>query len=333
MLGRQVVVILLCTLPAISTAGEIEPIGSVQFQGTIEESADISGVARVGDLLVIGSDETTSFQVLKPHGAGAFKADPPIVLIDVEEDEDDAEMDIEGIAFDGEHVYVVGSHSMARQKFKDDKSREKNLERMLELTPGKNRGNLIRLKLKADGTLDGEPEQISLREAFNNDDLFKPFTRIASKENGLDIEGIAVAEGRVYLGCRGPVFRENWTPIVSVDFDEPNELELFLVPLGGLGIRDLARVDSGFLILAGPVGDGPGRAQLSWWNGEDCMPDKGKEKGKVILLGEIEPSVPDAKAEGLAVMEKNGSRFDVLVLYDSAPNGAPEVFRIDVPQQ
>jgi hypothetical protein len=78
--------------------------------------------------------------------------------------------------------------------------------------------------------------------------------------------------------------------------------------LGGRGIRDLTAVSDGFLLLAGPVGDGSDFYQLYHWNGRDVLPGsnvKDDEQGKLQLLGEITPP-SEGKVEGVAVPEEQG---------------------------
>jgi len=134
------------------------------------------------------------------------------------------------------------------------------------------------------------------------------------KENGVDIEGIVVRDGKVYLGFRGPVLRGNYVPVVSFEFEEPDEYELMFIELGGRGVRDLAATDDGFLLLAGPVGDGDGSYQLHWWNGEDCIPGGGSPGGETKLLGKIDAD--GGKPEGIAVSAEDDDRWEILLVSD-----------------
>jgi Protein of unknown function (DUF3616) len=99
--------------------------------------------------------------------------------------------------------------------------------------------------------------------------------------------------------------------------------------LNRLGFRDITRVENGFLILAGPVGDGPGSFQIYFWDGEDCLPGVravGKI-GRIEYLGVI-PTDEGAKAEGLTVLKESSSNYEVAVVYDGLKNGSPTLFRI-----
>jgi len=139
----------------------------------------------------------------------------------------------------------------------------------------------------------------------------KTFSEIPSKENGVDIEGIAAKGDFLYLGFRGPAFRENWVPVMKLEFEDPEDYELLYVDLGGRGIRDITSVSDGFLLIAGPIGDGSASYQLYHWDGKDMIPGKDhnpEDLGKLTLLGEIAPPVSTepparAKAEGIVLAQ------------------------------
>ena len=181
---------------------------------------------------------------------------------------------------------------------------------------------LYRVKLDDNGQVASE-ENLSLQERIQGDEILKPFCQIPSKENGVDIEGVAVKDGKVYLGFREPVLRGNYVPILSLEYKEPDDYELNFVELGGRGVRDLAATDEGFLILAGPVGDGDGSYQLHWWNGEDCIPGDGSPGGETTLLGEIDAG--GAKPEGVAVVSEDDDRWEILLVRDGSTGATRHV--------
>jgi hypothetical protein len=85
----------------------------------------------------------------------------------------------------------------------------------------------------------------------------------------------------------------------------------------------------GFLILAGPVGDGPGLYQVYFWDGEDCLSGvraSGKI-GRIEFLGVI-PTDEDAKAEGLTLLKESSSGYEVAIVFDGLKNGSPTLFGI-----
>jgi hypothetical protein len=69
----------------------------------------------------------------------------------------------------------------------------------------------------------------------------------------------------------------------------------------------------GFLILTGPVGDGPGSYQLYHWDGKDILPGS-DHVGQVSLLCEIRPP-REGKAEGIVVLEETDTWYDLIIVY------------------
>ncbi len=319
--------------------GLFDSTGKLQFDGEIIAPTQISGIAVADKYLIIGADEGVAIQLLMgSNDSNRYTAVDPIPLIDVD-DGDDTEIDIEGIARSGNSYVVLGSHSRQRATVDPndpnslDREYEKNRDR-LEATEAKQRRNSIfRLSLDPDsGQLASEIERTSLDEFLAENETLAPFSQIASKENGIDFEGIVIDGDRLLVGCRGPVLRLGHVPILKFSFDSPADVELLYVNLDGLGVRDMARVDDGFLIVAGPVGDVPHRYRLYHWDGRDCLPgtDRDTPQGLTTLLGTI-PTAIGLEAEGIAVMEENDDAYKVLIVYDSAPGGNPTLFRVAKP--
>lgn len=129
------------------------------------------------------------------------------------------EMDLEGIAVDGQTVFVLGSHSSRRKKVDAEKAYAKNRAALMSSPEAQpSRGILIRFELDAAGKA-GSIQRTSLRSFLNVTEPFKSFGAIASKENGIDAEGVAVLDQRLFIGFRGPVLRGNFTPILRCQSD------------------------------------------------------------------------------------------------------------------
>jgi hypothetical protein len=240
------------------------------------------------------------------------------------------EVDLEGLAGQGDVLYAVGSHSLARKQPDADKSYQKNRLRIMEVNEDANRDQLFRLKLDAEGQL-AKKDSINLRPLVLQHSLLRPFARLPSKENGIDIEGVAADNGTLYFGFRGPVLRGNYVPIVALEYDRPDDYRLLFVDLAGRGIRDLAAVAGGLLVLAGPVGDGDGSHELYFWNKLDCVPGDGSPQGKVTRVGTIR-STDTAKPEGIAIVEESHGIVRFLLLCDGAPEPSVERLRISIPR-
>jgi hypothetical protein len=242
------------------------------------------------------------------------------------------EMDLEGIAVDAQTVFVLSSHSARRKKTDKDKAYEKNRAALMsspEAQPA--RDVLLRFELDAAGKA-GPIERTSLRGFLDATEPFKSFDSIASKENGIDAEGLAVWDQKLYIGFRGPVLRGNFTPILRCRFGSPiAEPEVLFVNLGGRGARDLAGVNGGLLILAGPVWDGPGSYQLYLWDGRDGVPGKDaptSANSELRLIGDLPIPGSDAgghkisaKPEGLAVIKESSHDWEILIVFDGLKDG------------
>jgi hypothetical protein len=117
---------------------------------------------------------------------------------------------------------------------------------------------------------------------------------------------------------------------VVLAYEHPSEHDLLFVDLRGDGVRDIARVSDGFLILSGPVGDRVSPHHICWWNGRDCVVGEGSPGGRVECLAEV-PAPSKAKPEGLAVLREREESYDVVIMYDSADRGALTRYRLEKP--
>lgn len=327
---------------------KIEELGHVRFQGMLGNK-NVSGVTFWNERALVVADEITDrgnvVQGFEKDG-GHFLAlpnavtvlDPPGTVVT-----EDDEMDLEGIAVQGQTVYVLGSHSAKRKKVKPEKKYLKNRAALMsrpDVQP--KRDVLLRFELDSDGKA-GPIERTSLRGFLDSTEPFQSFGATAGKENGIDVEGLAVWKKDLYIGFRGPVLRGNFTPILRCRFGVPIvEHELLFVNLGGRGVRDLAQVEDGLLILAGPVGDGPGSYQLYLWDGRDGVPGEGAPTSAtdpgLHLIGDLPTpsSSPGdnnspAKAEGMALVQDANQHWEILVVFDGLKDGHATRFRVEKP--
>ncbi len=298
----------------------LSPTGTIQFVGGVHAGQDISAIARFGDDLIIGADEPTDkgrrnlIQFLSRQESDVYRVSRNITI------SKGGEMDIEDIACDGESIFVIGSHAALRRLLKETSTVDKNRKRLEKIESEPSRDRLVRLRVDEYGEPHGLTS-ISLRKALRGQKILKPFTAIPSKENGVDIEGLAVRDGWLYAGFRGPVLRNNYVPVMRFRFDiDDLDEELLFVQFDGLGIRAMTEVADGFLIVAGPVGDGPGAYRLFFWNGQDGIPGRDVTEPHVPVrrLARLELPRPEAKAEGIALTSETPDAWEVLVVYDNA---------------
>lgn len=321
---------MLLLLAAAPPSGKLVRLHEAPFAGEIQNSTQLSALARVGPYLLTAADEGAHVVVLQPEGAGYRVHGPGVPL----PQRGGAEIDLEALAAEGDVVYALGSHSWKRLRLKSAASAPANASALGPAAPEPSRDRLFRFRLNQNGE-GRELEESSLRDLVEKHPLLKAFAHIPGKENGVDFEGIAVRNGRLYVGCRGPLLRDNWSPILSFRF-EPGQIkkaDTLFVKLGGLGVRDMAAVKDGFLIVAGPVGSGPGGSHLYLWNGRDCMPGvdpQAQPEGRCEHLAEI-PCPRGGKAEGLLPLEEAADHLDLLIVYDGVPGGGATVFRLMLP--
>jgi hypothetical protein len=128
------------------------------------------------------------------------------------------------------------------------------------------------------------------------------------------------------------VVREGHVPVLRLSFDDPADYELRFLQLGGRGIRSLARVDRGFLVLARPEHDRPDDNVIYFWNGLDHITLDGGSPGRVEQLTRID-APRGGTPEAICVAAKHDTSYEILVLYDGIPQGHPLRMRIPHPGQ
>ena len=252
--------------------------------------------------LWLGGDEGTSIDRLTRTDDGAFDRHTRFDLASVLQLPGGAEeIDIEGMDVDGGYLWLIGSHSLKRKKAEPDKPAAENIKRLAAVSADGNRYMLARVPIDSSGTpvkkdgrstvarLQGNAQGNLLTEALSKDQHIGRFVQralpdgtmegIPSKDNGLDVEGLAVSGNRVFLGLRGPVLR-GWAVVIELQVADSTG-ELTLDPLGssgallrrhflqldGLGVRDLVIHGDDLLVLAGPSMDLDGPVFIYRWPG------------------------------------------------------------------
>ncbi|HEX8348271.1 MAG TPA: DUF3616 domain-containing protein [Actinoplanes sp.] len=314
---------------------------------------NLSAIRTDGRVLWLAGDETATVERLvadDPHeptryaGATTFRLADLVTLPGADADE---EADIEGLARTGHFLWAVGSHSLRRKQIKARHDGARAIKRLARVEKQDNRQILVRLPVAdVDGlpvpvrelVVDGVPHHAAiltgsgeLRHLLRDDPHLAPFLSIPGKDNGLDIEGIAVHGDRLYLGMRGPVLR-GWAFVLElrpyVDPDRPDRLRLrafddgvpyrkHVLDLDGLGVRDLTPAGDDLLVLAGPTMSLDGPVRIYRWHGAHRLEAPEVVRGD-MLTREVELTYGegDDHAEGLSVL---GAAADgrVLVVYDS----------------
>lgn len=319
----------------------------------------LSVALRIDHMLWVANDETTSLERLsiKPAAPGeevicdAHKTFPLMEYLNLPVADPDEEIDIEGLAYDQDYLWLVGSHSLKRKKAEPDKPAEKNIKRLSTIVPDGNRFLLARIPVErqhdsqelarvvaADGRtaaqLRGNTLGNDLMREIAKDDQLREFLRIPGKDNGFDIEGLAVIGSRLFLGLRGPVLR-GWAVLLEIEpeLDSGSTDTLVLKRIGpdgrsyrkhffslhGLGVRDLCVSGKNLLILAGPTMDLDGPVTVFRWRGGFPA-----EAESVVFTEQLETAlqVPfgqgDDHAEGMCLFDVGTEGEEVvLIVYDA----------------
>jgi hypothetical protein len=171
-----------------------------------------------------------------------------------------------------------------------------------------------------------------LMQALAHDNHLKDFLKIPGKDNGFDIEGLAVAGDRIFIGLRGPVLR-GWAMVLEVAVQDTHAGYFDLKPIGpkgapylkhflhleGMGIRELAISGQDILVLAGPSMDLDGTIALYRWPQvlRQAPTETITHRKELERLFEIPhgfgTTTGQDKAEGLALFDTR----HVVVVFDS----------------
>ena len=250
---------------------------------------NLSGAAFTGDWLWVAGDEACGLGRLRRLDAvgretlrfGDVRDFPLADLLDLPGAADE-EADLEGMAVADGYLWVVGSHGLKRKNAKPDRDHADNAKRLAKVALDGNRRLLACLPIEPDANgepclvrraqdgrralrLKGDSQANLLTRALADDPHFGPFMAIPGKDNGFDIEGLAVDGRRLLLGLRGPVLR-GWSALLEIAVEARGD-QLHLAPLDdsgtllrkhflqldGLGVRDLHFSGDDLYILAGPT--------------------------------------------------------------------------------
>lgn len=322
----------------------------------------LSVALQIGDTLWVANDESVSLERLSLEGQRSAyrhaRRHKQFLLADYlrlpapeTAGEPPGEIDIEGLDQAGGYLWLVGSHSLKRPlPSPDAKDAHK---RLATLSADGNRYLLARVPVVDDdgspglakkvrrkgdtrtaAQLRGNAKGNDLTRGLRGDKHLGPFLQIPGKDNGFDIEGLAVAGRRVFLGLRGPVLR-GWAVILEVeprpDSKRASVLTLkpigpsgrsyrkHLLDLGGLGVRDLCVQGDDLLILAGPTMalDGPVRV-LRWRGGAKPEAQSAVTATQLERVLELPYGQGVDHAEGICLFAREGAAPSLLVVYDSA---------------
>ncbi|MBY5735467.1 DUF3616 domain-containing protein [Rhizobium leguminosarum] len=251
------------------------------------------------------------------------------------------EIDAEGVTYVSaakqggiSYLYLTGSHGLSRQgamqpsrflvfRFPVDPSTGLPTFQFGDMDPG---AEIMRTR--------------HLRQTISSTEVIAPFAEQRLDRNGVTIEGIAIKTNEALFGLRSPCIDKNAfvlrVPLGELFGDTPPSAKATKIELGdNVGIRDLAGVEGGVLILAGRSDDDRGdnmfpcgeyRASpkvwpsLWFWSGRDQDPPK--------PLGMLPGTQAGDSAETLIVLEESHDGYRTLVMFDGVENGGPVEFSV-----
>ena len=262
----------------------------------------------------------------------------------------DGEMDIEGLAVYGDHLWIVGSHAPARKQPKegDDDARHWPAWRRCAMIRTGTSSAVSLMEPTAGGPADlAKGRTCRCTRARDGCWIFWrtiPISRFPypAKENGLDVEGLAaVGEGASFSACAGRCCAagrccsscnsENWGPAAS-------SRSRSAPPAGATAGIFSTSPDSAcaswrataddLLLLAGPTMDLDGPVHIYRWSGAVAV--AGDSLVRADELGPPVLSAPYGRgrdhAEGMTLLGGN----ELLVVYD-LPDEATRFDRRDEP--
>jgi hypothetical protein len=257
------------------------------------------------------------------------------------------ELDAEAAATDGAFYYVAGSHSAKR----NDCANNPESRHVIRFRVDPKSGRALR---NFRGTLVDYADTDRLwsimattpqLQAHVGDSMClgteapKDAPQLTGRR-GVNIEGLAVKNGRLFFGFRGPVDDAS-AHILSVSADglfsgKDARPTWVSVNVGkGRAIRDLLAVRDGVLVLAGPDDDEE-NASVGWivsrWDGQETSAPDGQTKTLATLdLSNVKLHSCDhePRPEALAVTaDKPGEPYQALIFSDGMCDGGPLRFTI-----
>lgn len=298
----------------------IKEEGRYSFRGQVAEDQDLSGIACISDRFgLIGADESRDVQVIEISRKDKTLRVRDTVSLAPSGDE----IDIEAIAAEGDSYYIIGSHGISKKQ-------------------GEVQGNRYSLFRLGVDPATGRPtrplslERTNLSDILRADPVLGEYFGKPLQLRGVNIEGLAARNGRLFVGLRGPNLDGN-AFVLEVGANDvfggksQPSYTLHRLQMGpGLGVREIVAVRSGFLLIAGNSASEPSE---KYTQSVDYAQDREflmvAWDGAGAEVHKIGP-IPDVvgKAEAMLVLEEAQDHVTVLVLFDGPRQGRPTIYRL-----
>ena len=300
----------------------IELVDRYSFDVAVAQGKDLSGLAFISDRFgLLGADEARQVQVVEMiRPAKTLRVLETITLL-----RSGSEIDIEAIAADGDYYYIVGSHGAAKASGQQQQNRYRIFRLQVDRATG-----------RPSGPLTASLKTASLVDVLRADPVLGPHFAQPLQRRGINIEGLAARDGRLYVGFRSPNLQGD-AFVMEIRAEDVfggtawPTYTLHRLRLGpGLGIRDLVAARSGFLLIAGNAGSEPSQ---EYADSQDY--DKDREfflfdwdgrSAQAHQIGVIPKTT--GQTEALTILDQTPDSVTVLILFDGPEGGRPTVYRV-----
>jgi hypothetical protein len=315
---------------------DIQFVRTCVWRGDVDEDEDLSGIAcmpeghgaaRSRQRCLVGADEGRKVQVVELSRSGKtleVVADVPLV-------ESGEEIDIEAITTQGHYCYITGSHGLSKKEGEMQPNRFKVFR--LKVDP---RTAMPEGAVEAGTQIPANLKVASLSRILRDDPLLRQYFLKPLQHRGVNIEGLAVKNGKLYIGFRSPNLSGH-AYVLEIEAEHvfapssQRDYKLHELAIGqGYGIREIVAARSCFLIIAGNSGSEPSQKYPEAQNYDEdrgfvmfSWDGRGRE---VHRIGRIPRAA--GKAEAMTVLDESSEQIEVLILFDGAQGGAPSVYRI-----
>ncbi|KAK47786.1 hypothetical protein BG58_40950 [Caballeronia jiangsuensis] len=310
-------------------------------------STSLSAIEKIDDSIWLAGDESRSLVRVTRRSDADFGDQKDFELSEqfpALQRKIKQELDLEALSWDVEkhRLWFVGSHSLRRKDWDEmdhapadaalralgrlDRQENRYVLGSVELGPGP-AGPHSEPVADSWSVVKFDQDSSSLFTLLKRNPVLDPFMKIPSKENGFDIEGLAVAKDRLFLGLRGPVIR-GLASVLQFDVREAKHVVLesadgsqpyrhFLLDLAGLGIRDLCAHGDDLFVLAGPTMKLDGPIRVYRWTGALKSNASGLvDTASIKFLFGIGTQEGHDHAEGIALFKQAGPT-QMIVVFDS----------------
>lgn len=261
----------------------------------------------------------------------------------------DGELDAEAAATDGRYFYVAGSHSPRRS----DCSARPDSRHIVRFARDADTGRALKPgvvkramnKMLGDAAPAGYADSTRLWAIMQAQPALADHvaSRVADKlcmgdRGAVNIEGMAVQDGRLTFGFRGPV-ADGVATLLSVDADalfdptgraDPKAVVHTLALGAHTGIRDLVAVTGGFLLLAGPDDERASQktVDFSVWFWDGHSPQARALAQLDTRQVSLRSCDKEIKPEALTVLQETAKGYQLLVLSDGLCDGGALGFTV-----